>query len=77
MRFLGVEALYPLEVDHGSRFHADAPVLSAADVDSVTTLAPGGDTVTPGKRVQAEAWEGGDKANILKGLHAFVEVPKS
>jgi hypothetical protein len=41
--------------------------------DSVTTAEPGGDTGTPGKRIVAERWEGGDNA-VLKGVHAFAEV---
>ncbi|TAN30917.1 hypothetical protein EPN29_14210 [bacterium] len=46
-------------------------------VDSVTTVAPCGAVVTPGKQIQAEAWDGGDKAGVFNGLHAFVEIPKA
>jgi hypothetical protein len=45
-------------------------------IDSVTTLAVGGAKVSDGKRVQAEAWEGGDAARMFNGLHAFVEIPR-
>jgi len=41
--------------------------------DSVTTTEPGGASVTPGTRVVAQRWEGGDNA-VLKGVHAFAEV---
>lgn len=44
-------------------------------VDSITTLEPAGASVTPGKRVQAERWEGGDNA-VLDGVHAFAEIPE-
>lgn len=42
-------------------------------VDSVTTAQLGGASVTPGKRVQAERWEGGD-TTVFDGLHAFAEI---
>lgn len=45
-------------------------------VDSVTTVASGGARIMPGKRVQAQEWEGGDKSRLLNGLHAFAEVPE-
>jgi len=44
-------------------------------VDSVTTAPPASAAVTPGKRVQAERWAGGDNA-VFQDLHAFVEIPE-
>lgn len=46
-----------------------------AHTDSLTTLAPNGATVTPGKRIQAERWLGGDNA-WLRDVHAFAEIPE-
>lgn len=41
--------------------------------DSVTTQDLENEPATPGKRVVAQRWEGGDNA-VIQGLHAFAEV---
>ena len=46
----------------------------ATYVDAVTTFAPDRPTVTPGRRLQAERWEGGDNT-AMRDLHAFVKIP--